>query len=296
MTFDDLEKSTQLATPLELYLFDTGSKTYAYCNGDNDFTFGVNPYTNAAEIYRAVPVDRDRITSSGTLDRSALVVRIADTTDIAALLRGYPVSSVVTLVIRQGHAEASPDFLVAWAGRVLSAKGGNDGVRQVTCQPASTSLKRTGLRRNWQYGCPHALYGPACRADQAYATVSTAAVGANRSTAFIADGVLTARAPLDRWQGGLVQWTDADGAVQIRTILRVTDQPGGTTSLSLGGPASYPAGATLAISLGCDRTMNDCRTLHRPRDEADYGGGNIRNYGGQPFIPTNNPIGLSRNY
>jgi len=289
MTFDELERSRQLAAPLELYMFNTGSTVYTYCNGDDDFTFN-------GDVYKAVPVSRDRITSSGTLDRTSLIVRIADTTEIAAVLRGYPVSSVMTLVVRQGHAEASPDFLVAWAGRVLSAKGGNDGIRQITCQPASTSLKRAGLRRNWQYGCPHALYGPACRADQAYATVTATAVGSSRSTAFIADGVLTARAPLSRWQGGLLQWTDEEGAVQIRTVLRVTDQPDGTTSLTLGGPASFPPGTVLTISLGCDRTMNDCRTLHRPRDEADYGGGNIHNYGGQPFIPTNNPIGLSRNY
>lgn len=321
--FGLLESSRTRAQPLELYKFEVAGRVYAYCNGDDDFVYGsvIGPdaqtfkfpnivnnetvligangaqgdATSTDQVYKAVPITHSRITSSGTLDRATLQVSIADNTELAALLRGYPRSDVMLLTLRQGHKD-DPDgeFLVAWVGRVLSAKA-DAGTRLISCQPSSTSLKRSGLRRNWQYPCPHALYGPQCRASQPHATVSVGVVSANKNTVIVPDGWNGGK-PVAKFAGGLATWTAVDGSAEVRTILRAVDLPDATSAITLGGPAVIPAGAVIALSLGCDHLRDDCSTLHVPSDEADYGGGNIRNFGGQPFIPTKNPIGFVNNY
>ena len=277
--FGLFESSRALGQPLDLYQFQIGNDFYRYCNGEKDFEFG-------GVVYQAVPITRTSITSSGSLDRQTLTVSIADTTLLAACFRGYTGSVTVALILRQGHKD-DPDkqFLVAWVGRVLGAQGNpEEGTRSLECQPASTSLKRIGLRRNWQFGCPHVLYGDQCRASIAAASVQ--AVPTARTGRFVTLPSGWNAKPVEKYIGGLAMWGG-----EVRTIIRASE-----TSLQLGGPASFDLGTTLILALGCDHLRDDCSTIHVPVDEADYGGGNIRNFGGQPFIPQTNPVGYVSNY
>ena len=277
--FGVFESSRTLGQPLELYEFKAGAEIYRYCNGEKSYVY-------AGDLYTAAPIKRSAVTSSGTLDRATLTVTLADTLDLAARLRGYPASAIIVLTIRQGHKD-DPDmeFLVAWVGRVLGAQGDPEtGTRALTCQPASTSLKRIGLRRKWQYGCPHVLYGDQCRADQGYATVNTSASGFG--TVLSLPGGWNAGKPINKFAGGLLTYGD-----EVRTILAADN-----ATVTLGGPLAVSPGDSVSLALGCNHLRDDCRNLHRPRDEANYGGGNIHNFGGQPFIPTTNPIGYVSNY
>lgn len=276
--FNLFESSRARGTPLTLFRFDVAGQTFAYCNGDDDYAFG-------GVIYVAAPIAHGRINSKGgSVDRATLDVNLADTLPIAAVLRGYPLSSVMTLVIRQGHRlDGDMQFLVSWAGRVLSAKGGEPGERVLSCQPVTTSLKRSGLRRNWQYPCPHVLYGDQCRASFAAATVTTVPTNAVRNLVTVPAG-WNAR-PVDKYAGGIVTW-----GAEVRTILRAT-----ATTLTLGGPATFAPGTPLAVSLGCNHLLDDCRGLHVPA-VGSGGQGNVHNFGGQPLIPTQSPIGFVSNY
>ena len=277
--FGLFESSRALGQPLELYLFQIGNDFYRFCNGEKDFSY-------AGQTYAAVPIKRTAISSSGALDKQTLTVSVGPDNLLAVRLRGAVLSSVVTLILRQGHRD-DPDkqFLVAWVGRVLDV-GGNpdDGSRSLTCQPASTSLKRIGLRRNWQYGCPHVLYGDQCRASIAAASVQVTPTARQGRSVSLASGWNAQ--PVEKYNGGLAMW---DG--NVRTIVRAN-----TTDIQLGAQATFDIGTVLTLALGCDHLRDDCSTIHTPVDEADYGGGNIRNFGGQPFIPTTNPVGYVSNY
>jgi hypothetical protein len=279
--FGLFESSRTLGQPLELYEFQVGANTYRYCNAEKDFTY-------AGAVFTAAPIKHSAISASGALDKATMTVTIADTLPLAALLRGYPSSAVIRLILRQGHKD-DPDvnFLVAWIGRVLGAQGDPEtGTRALSCQPASTSLQRIGLRRKWQYPCPHVLYGDQCRADQLRATVTAIIRSVGTNQIGVNDNWQSDK-PTDKFAGGLAVYGS-----QIRTILAVSGN-----TITLGGPVDAKAiGQSVNLSLGCNHLRDDCQNVHVPFNESNPGGGNIHNYGGQPFIPTTNPIGYVSNY
>ena len=121
---------------------------------------------------------------SGTLDKAAMEVRMTLNVPLAEHFRVYPPTQTVNLTIFQGHlSDTATQFLVAWTGRVISSKR-TDNELIITCEPISTSMKRVGLRRHYQYSCMHVLYGSWCKANKAAAsrTVSVASVAGTTIT------------------------------------------------------------------------------------------------------------------
>lgn len=103
-----------------------------------------------------------------------------------------------------------------------------------------------------------------------------AIVGSNKIT--LTAGWIPAaseRVPAD-YVGGLVKWQSADG-VEERGILRAE----GLNDIVMTGPAlgMFPQD-DVEVSLGCPHTLEGCGLIHQ----------NLPNFGGQPFIPTFNPL------
>lgn len=282
MTYGDINSSVDEGGPIQLFCFSYGE------SGEQ-----VIGYTSALEMqtvdhggsvgvvnYEPVPVERDSIVSNGSLDRSALSIALDVGTEIAELFRIYPPSSVVNLVIYEGHVD-DPDgeFVVIWSGRIISAN--REGSRlQLSGEPISTQLRRSGLRRNYQYGCPHALYSMACGADKASATVSGVIASISGNVVTLEPG----------WEGyferekflrGTLEWIPYGGAIEKRSIIRVTGD-----ALTLSGiPTDLEATDPVEVVLGCNHRAfeedgGDCEGLHD----------NIQNFGGQPWIPLRNVI------
>lgn len=261
MTFALYENSRSLGKPDTLYRFTVGSTVYAYTDAEQ-------ARTHAAITYEPIPIDRDQVASSGTLDKSTLKINVPVTTAIAELFRIFPPSEVVGVTIFQGHA-FDDEFNVVFTGRVLSC---SRAASQATlgCEPVITSMRRPGLRRRYQRGCPHALYGDKCRVDRSDFTVTAAITAVDGAYITLSNG-WNGSFTTDRFEGGLMV---ADG--ETRTIVKVL---GGNTLLVGGVIAGLAPGVTAALSLGCPHTMDGCT-----------GFDNIHNYGGQPWIPTRNPF------
>lgn len=280
MTFQAREESRQLGEPVHLYVFrygDTPDDYYAYTDAETNLTV-------AGVVYEAIPIDRGAITASGSLDKSQLELRTRGDIFLADLFRVYPPSRVVSVVIRQGHID-DPDqqFLVCWTGRILSCVyEGNEA--RFNCEPVSTSMRRPGLRRNYQYACPHALYGPQCQASMSAATTITSVAAASGITIQLASGWASAdRKP--KYVGGMVTWDGPGGQVERRMIIGVS----GDTVQVNGLVRNLVVGQEIRAILGCNHRSgieDDCIALHN----------NIHNYGGQPWIPTTNPIGQVNNF
>lgn len=271
MAFTDREKSRQTGQPIELYLFRYGSESeayYAYTNAEDDVSFqGI--------VYKPTTIKRGSINAEGSLDKSTLSVHMAQNVAIADVYAVTPPSHVTTLTIRNGHVNET-DFPVAWAGRVLSvSKKINEVV--FSCEPVSTSIKRNGLRRNYQYGCPHALYGVHCGASEVAATTTHNVVSVSGTVLVMATNWV-APADVPKYVGGLIQWLDIKGNREYRTILRIDNDKEIRLSGHAGGLA---AGDSVDTAFGCDRTMATCSGVHN----------NIHNFGGFPWIPTKNPHG-----
>ena len=277
MTYPQLEASRAQGRPVELYYFRYGSDPaafYAYTDSEDAVTIG-------GVTYNPVPLRRGNIVSSGSLDKSRLAVNLPLNTEIVELFRVFPPSQVVTLTIYSGHlSDPDADFYVVWVGRVLQCSRGGSNLpeAELTCEPSSTSMRRTGLRRNYQLSCPHVLYEQGdnlCNADKAAATITLATVTVTPNKISFALG-WNAAIPVTKYLGGIVTWPGLF-FTEYRSILRI----GQLVNLTLSGPTTgLNPGDSVDVSLGCNRLVSDCENLHN----------NIVNFGGQPFIPTKNPI------
>lgn len=270
MALQDHEESRHHGEPVNLYFYTYGVSPNAYF-AYND---GEEIITIEGKDFLPVPMDRSPINTDGTLDKSALTIRCARDLPVSELFRVYPPSQVVTLVIRQGHVN-DPDeqFLVIWSGRVMSRNIKGDEC-EFSCEPISASMRRSGLRRNYQFGCPHALYGPQCNASKAAATFTQSVISVNNNEVTLADG-WNGGEPLDHFYAGIVEYI-YQGETFIRTILNVEFEK----VIILAGPAiGLESGDSIDVIKGCDHTMVGCNDHN-----------NIHNFGGQPWIPTKNPI------
>lgn len=286
MTFAAHETSVAGGNPVQLFLFVYGTETdeyFAYTDHTDEI---VIDHGEGAITYSPVPIERGSIDSNGTLDKSALRIATDVGTGLAELFRVYPPPYVVSLIIRQGHIEDVDDeFLVVWAGRIVScAREGGQAI--MSGEPVSTSLRRPGLRRHYQYGCPHQLYGPVCLADKPSKTVAATVASVAGASVTLNAGWEGAFTPA-KFLGGLFEWPTDSGSTDRRTILRIT---GNTLYLS-GIPSGVEATDAVDVVLGCNHQAfaasgGDCEGLHD----------NILNYGGQPWIPLKNPIGPTNNY
>lgn len=277
MTKDIFESSRHRGAPINLYYFDYGNAPGSFFA----YTDAEIPVTNAGVTYTPFSIDHTGIESSGSLDKAALTIMMPKDNPLSELFRLYPPSRVVTVTIRQGHlTDPLHEYSVVWAGRVLNRDVKQDEV-EFSCEPVATSIQRSGLRRNYQFGCPHVLYGSSCKASKLASTLAVNAVSVSGDSVTLADGWSGTISP-NKYLGGMLQWT-VNGDQSLRTILRIyggkiLKLSGIASGLSAGGPA-------LAI-LGCSRQMDDCRTLHS----------NILNFGGQPWIPTKSPFSKASLY
>lgn len=287
MTFNAIETSRRLGEPVTLFLFIYGGE-----EGDSPepLYFG---YTDAEQaivedgiVYMPVSIARTSINASGTLDKSTLTIRMPRNVEVSEEFRVWPPTQVMTLIIRQGHLsdnDSPREFLVCWSGKVLSV--GREGDEcLVTGEPVSSSLRRPGLRRHYQLGCPHALYSQGtgmCNASEAAGTVSATVASKSGTSITLAAGWEVAFDPA-KFTEGMVKWTNADGQVEVRKILSVSGD-----TLALGGLLrDLDVSDTVSVILGCNHQMSDCLDLHD----------NIQNFGGCPWIPTKNPIGFRNQF
>lgn len=272
MSLEQIESSRQQGRPVNLFLLRYGSgpnSYYAYTDAEQEIVDG-------GITYRPVSVMRGKIAVSGTMDKATLEIRLSRNSQVGQLFLQYPPAEVVNVTIKQGHlSDPDAQFLVGWAGRVVSSKR-NDTEVVLSCEPVSTSMKRVGLRRHYQYSCMHVLYGPQCRANKASATIEREILSLASTAVSLAPGWSVPH-DLSDFIGGMLEWTNSAGDTEYRTILRISLG----TNLTLSGPTrGLSVGMDVKVVKGCPRTMEGCMSH-----------GNIHNFGGCPFIPKQNPVG-----
>lgn len=294
MSFETVEISRRRGEPVTLYLF-----IYGGSEGDSPaplhyaYTDAEEAITHEGFTYQPVPVMRDSINSTGNLDKSALPVRFPRNIEFAEQFRVYPPPQVTTLIIRQGHLsdpDSPQEFLVCWSGKVLAVgREGDECI--ISGEPISSSMRRPGLRRHYQLGCPHVLYSQGtgmCNASEAAATVSATVASKSGTSVTLNSGWEGSFDPA-KFTEGMVKWTNDDGQVEVRKILSVS----GDTLLLGGLLRDLEASDTVSVILGCNHLMDDCENLHVNANSP--GDSNIQNFGGCPWIPLKNPIGFGKN-
>lgn len=271
MAYETFEMSRVEGQPATLYLFQWGTAStsiFAYTDADIPITFdGVT--------YEPTVIGRAGIEASGNLDKKTLEIDITPKAGFVTMYANYPPSVKVGLRIMQGHV-SDGDFRVVWTG-VIKNVNREPPYAKIIGEPLDSIMARPGLRRYYMYGCPFVLYDTlTCRAnpDTHKRVVTPTLIGAN----FIRlsagwEGALAR----EKYIGGYMQWTDAQGNTQIRTAI---DFGNTENEIIIGSTRELSAGQEVTLFVGCLRNVSDCRTLHN----------NIVNYGGQPYIPLENPV------
>lgn len=282
MSFAIHESSRYSGRPVTLFLIQgalTGSEAigpFAYTDGEEEIVRPVLDENGDPQDITFIPwpIEHGPISQDGTLDKSDVSIAAALGTPIDDLFIAYPPSQVVNLTIFEGHTDdevTEANYPAVWLGRIASAAFEGNEIK-LSCVPVSTRIRMPGLRRNYQVGCPHVLYGEQCGANKAAATVTRTVVSVNRNNITIDSNL----GSFGQYVGGLLEWVNSDtGRTEIRTISSATALILTIRGLSRGiGPDTE-----VSIVRGCDHQMTGCN-LHD----------NIQNYGGQPFIPLDNPL------
>ena len=281
MTYDSYESSTDQGLQASLFFIKYGSDPlnyFAYTDVDVPVTFeGIE--------YAPTVIGREKIEASGGLDNKTLEIDITPRASVVEFYRSREPSQVVTLTIRQGHVDdPAQEFVVVWTGRIIGIEQ-KSRYAKISAEPIATSMRRPGLRRHYQYGCPWALYSEECGASKAAASVLAAVQVVGKNLVEFNDGWQGAKTR-NKFAGGYLQWTDVDdNSLQTRTILSVNNGAGGAGRDVLylnGSTDGLEATNIMTLYQGCNHGQSDCRNLHN----------NIQNFGGQPWIPQENPIGF----
>jgi hypothetical protein len=239
------------------------------------YTDAERPFTFRGITYQPIPIRCGNVNASGKLDKSLFEVRVPRDAAIADLFRAYPPSQPISLMLRQGHLnDPDEEFLAVWTGRVLSSSR-EENETVFACEPTSSSLRRPGLRRNYQIGCPYVLYGAGCYANKDNATRTTSVSSMTATTVTLPSG-WNGSWTASKFAQGMIEWTTDNGTKEIRRILRIS---GNTLTVS-GLLRGLEPGQALSVILGCNHQTSDCSGLHN----------NIHNFGGCPTIPTKNPL------
>jgi len=279
-----IEVSDALGEPIELYRFNFGpgfGTVLTYTDAEFEIT-------HENMIWKPVAaLERDAVSASQSLDRTEVEVTVAEDSEIAELFRDYPPSDVVGLSIFRCHWDDANGRITTpmavWVGRVLSCSR-ERFVAKLRCEPAVTSLRRVGLRRHYQYMCPHALYGPACGVSRAAHTTTSTILDHDLRTITVAGHVS------DQHRGGLISWQPLGLPVERRTILTIQRTSQGQAPVSVlslaGSPRNINDGIPVELAKGCRHTLADCRDVFN----------NAPAFGGMPYIPVQNPHGSTRIY
>lgn len=269
MSYASREQSIHDASPVELYEFRRATGVWRYTSGAEDVEY-------AGYTYAAVALSRGPLGQTQEMGRAALRLTLARDLELAAAFVATPPAEVTLLTVYRQH-RGDNETAVIWLGRVLNAEWRTSEV-ELECEPVYTSLQRVGLRRLYQLGCPHPLYGGACQASPithrvsgTVATVSGNLIEVPAAQAF-ADG---------HFAGGFCTWP-ASGITERRMI---TAHAGDELTL-VSAPPGLAVGATLYLYPGCDHTLATC----------DGKFANSANFGGFPFVPIKNPFGGSPVY
>jgi uncharacterized phage protein (TIGR02218 family) len=264
MTYATVETSVQTGRPVELYEFLDGATAYRYTSADGDIVYGGNTYT-------AVPISRSAVEATSEVARLALNITCSRDLSILNLFSVMPPSEIIAVTVRRLHA-GDGNAITLWMGRILDVAL-NPASAEIHCESVYTSLKRVGLRRLYQKGCPHVLFEDECALNRAtFATSKTVSTVVGTaitlpSMGAFADGYFA---------GGYLEWESMTGYFERRTI---RSQVGGVVTIGFTLPGLV-ATDTVTIYPGCDHTLATCI--------AKFANG--LNYGGMPYWPSKNPF------
>lgn len=276
MAYEEIEASVDEGSPINLFEFrygDDGEDVLRYTTNDSDVVA-------AGRVWTAYNIKHGTIVVAGSLDRAELPVTVPSDFPLANLFLISPPSRQVLLNIWRGHAteDGFDDFVRIWTGRILTPTWSQSEL-ELSCEPVATSLKRVGLRRYYQYGCSHVLYGRICRVDKpTYTATGIITKVVSPQTVEVQLNTQPAGFLHTRLVGGTFRYDPASGLRALRSMTGAALITGGVRISLMSAIVGMKVGTEFSMSYGCKHNWEACEQFN-----------NTPNYGGFINIPTKNP-------
>lgn len=266
MTYDARELSDEDGAPVMVAVFTLDGKVWRFVRGDQSLEIG-------GEIYQAVPGGIEATSQRETTETAKNDVKLVvdRAFPIAELWRKSPPTSLCLVFLRELH-QGDGEVINTWMGHVSNVGWVGEARAEITLSPGALAMKTNGLRRKYQRGCPHVLYGPKCRLpreDHETDAELTHVDGVAISAESLAESEM-------KFAGGWLEWTDQEGIIDRRFI---THHDGAGLRMMTPAPG-LAVGMVFTFVEGCDRTPSRCVEL-----------GNMPRYGGFPYFISKNPFG-----
>jgi uncharacterized phage protein (TIGR02218 family) len=259
MSYVAREQSAHAGHPLELYRFALGDQQWLYTSADHEVAYG-------ADLYQPVYIRRGGFTRGGDARKSTIEIEVSAVNDVTLLFRsGWLAGLLVVTIYRHHHGDS--DYSVLWKGRVTGCKWAGS-TATLTSDSVFTLFQRAGLRRVYQVGCPHVLFGAACGLD------ASAWAHAELVTSVNVNQVVMAGA------GDLGAGYFTGGMLRLGDEYRLIVGQSGDALTLLDRIPGLAAGMEAIAWPGCSRSTATCAGKFN----------NIDNYGGLPFLPSKNPF------
>lgn len=261
MTYNADEASTYNGKPIELYEFVGTYKTYRYTSHNEDVVLG-------GETYTAVAIQRDRIKLAAVGGSNAdLQIRMATKEALPTDYAFVIAPPDLTLTLTRYH---TPDDVVTyWQGTVTAISVDGSTCTLTSPSNAGRALVIEAPNIMCQTLCNHVLGNARCKVDLDALSVVSVISGWTANTITVAsDG----GKPDDYFAAG-----ELVTATERRTIISHVGNV-----LTLNYPLKkHRIGTSVTLRPGCDHAYSgDCLTKFN----------NQVNFGGCPFIPTDNPF------
>lgn len=278
MAYLDTEKSKHSAKPNELYKFEGTYANFYYTSGPKEVVYGVDA-VGAPVKYKPIAIRRSEI-NIGTQedDGNDLTIELSVQNELVKVYGFQNSPPSLTLTIYRYHS--LDDVKSYWTGTINDIKIANGlaTIRSPSALAAALSTNLPGVF--FQSPCNHVLYDKRCKVK--YADFS-------KSVAVLAiDGQQITVASVGNLAGKLVGGEVLLLSGERRMVTRETEisyKPGAAaaipaTLLTINFPFSkIVVGGNVTVAAGCDLAYSgDCKLKFN----------NNKNFGGFPFIPSDN--------
>lgn len=267
MTYNQNELSVHSGTPIELYKFEGTYDNFYYNTSARDITF-------AGDKYLAIPMQRTEIVAGTENDDGLnITIDLPVTLDLVNIYGFQDSPPDLTLTIYRYHTIDA--VIPYWTGPVASIST-NDGISTVLSNAKlATLLAEDYPNVYYQSPCNNVLFDQRCQVVEANYSGAANLVGIVGTVVTI-DAVPVGGSGVDlagRLIGGEVKLSSGERRM-------IVEQDG--VALTINFPFSrMPEENAVVITAGCDHAyLGDCKSKFN----------NQKNYGGFPFITTDNPF------
>lgn len=282
--FSTYELSRFLGRKLALYRFTRDTLAWRFTNADRNITVGSETFiscrgiahTAVAETAASTVANQVKISMPYRLDPNA--VDLPPTQAFGGNFRPFPPSQrVLITVLTMHYGDADQQMNVDWIGRVLSPSF-TDTTMTLVCDPSYRNSRSGGRLPRIGRTCDVPIYSQGlgmCTLLKAnFAVPSTLTVVSGVQLTAVEFGT----APRNL-AGGFIEWIDADGTTDRRTI---NAHVGSVITLNYGA-TGFAAGLAVTVYPGCTHDTAGCD-----------GYSNRVNYPGFVNLPTQDPMTLSQ--